>query len=57
MRLIHDDADVVSMCKLHVGGPRDTIILYVESDMLPLQLKFLEGLVEGLVEGVMIVWW
>ena len=30
LRLIHDDVDVMSMCKFHARGSRDTIILYVE---------------------------
>ena len=30
LRLIEDDKNVVSMCKLNKGGSRNTIILYVE---------------------------
>ena len=72
LRLIHDDTDVVSMCKLHKGEPRDTIIQYVEIGHAPLTVEVLEGfgggidgglvkglvkgLVEGLLEGVMLVW-
>ena len=39
LRLIHDDTDVMSMCKLNEGGPRDTIILYVESGHAPLAVE------------------
>ena len=52
MRLIHDDTDVVSMCKLHKGRPRDTIILYVESGHAPLAVKVLEGFGGGIDGGV-----
>ena len=52
LRLIHDDTDVVSMCKLHKGGPRDTIILYVESGHAPLAVEVLEGFGGGIDEGV-----
>ena len=30
LRLIEDDKVVVSMCKFNEGGPRDTIIQYME---------------------------
>ena len=68
LRLIHDDRNVVSMCKLKEGGPRDTIILYLESGHAPLAVEvpkgvvggidggLVKGLVEGLLEGVMLVW-
>ena len=36
LRFIEDDKDVVSMCKHNEGGPRDTIILYVENGHAPL---------------------
>ena len=52
LRLIHDDRDVVSMCKLHEGGPRDTIILYVESGHAPLAVEVPEGFVGGIDGGV-----
>ena len=39
LRLIEDDKNVVSMCKLNKGGPRDTIILYVESGHVPLAVE------------------
>nr|XP_023887298.1 uncharacterized protein LOC111999403 [Quercus suber] len=39
LRLIEDDQDVVPMCKLNEGGPRDTIILYVESCNAPLVVE------------------
>ena len=50
LRLIHDDANVVSMCKLHAGGLRDTIILYVEIGHSPLAVKVPRG-VGGRVGG------
>ena len=72
LRLIHDDRNVVSMCKLHEGGPKVTIILYLESGHAPLVVEvpkgfvggidgglvkgLIKGLVEGLLEGVMLVW-
>ena len=43
MRLIEDDKDVVSMCKLNKGGLRDTIILYVESGLVPLVVEVPDG--------------
>ena len=52
LRLIHDDRDVVSMCKLHEGGPRDIIILYVESGHAPLAVEVPEGFVGGIDGGV-----
>ena len=52
LRLIHDNRDVVSMCKLHEGGPRDTIILYVESGHAPLAVEVLEGFVGRINGGV-----
>ena len=36
LRLIEDDKYVVFMGKLNEGGPRDIIILYVESGHAPL---------------------
>ena len=47
LRLIEDDTDVVSMCKLNEGGPRDTIILYVKSGHAPLALEFPKGVGQG----------
>ena len=49
MRLIEDNTDVVSMCKLHEGGPRDIIILYVESGHAPLAIEVSNG--EGVGAG------
>ena len=43
MRLIQDDKDVVPMCKLNEGGPKDTIILYVESGHAPLVVEVPDG--------------
>ncbi|KAK9998214.1 hypothetical protein SO802_017817 [Lithocarpus litseifolius] len=43
LRLIQDDKDVVPMCKLNVGGSRDTIILYVESGHTPLAVEVPDG--------------
>ncbi|KAL0007954.1 hypothetical protein SO802_009456 [Lithocarpus litseifolius] len=43
LRLIEDDKDVVPMCKLNVGGSRDTIILYVESGHTPLAVEVPDG--------------
>ena len=48
LRLIHDDTDVVSMCKLHKGEPRDTIIQYVESGHAPFIVEVLEGFGGGI---------
>ena len=48
LRLIHDDIDVMSMCKLHERRLRDTIILYVESDHAPLAVEVLEGFGGGI---------
>ena len=53
LRLIHDDIDVMSMCKLQERRLRDTIILYVKSGHAPLAVEVLEGLVTGLVEGLL----
>ena len=39
LRLIQDDQDVVHMCKPNEEGPRDTIILYVESGNAPLAIE------------------
>ena len=47
LRLIEDDKDVVSMCKLNKGGPRDTIILYVESGLVPLAVEVPDGAGDG----------
>uniref|UniRef100_A0A7N2L3H6 Uncharacterized protein n=1 Tax=Quercus lobata TaxID=97700 RepID=A0A7N2L3H6_QUELO len=52
LRLIHDDTDVVSMCKLHKRGPRDTVILYMESGHAPLAVEVLEGFGGGIDGGV-----
>ena len=43
LRLIEDDQDVVHMCKPNEGGPRDTIILYMESSNAPLAVEVLDG--------------
>ncbi|KAK9986371.1 hypothetical protein SO802_031322 [Lithocarpus litseifolius] len=43
LRLIQDDKDMVHMCKLNVGGSRDTIILYVESGHTPLAVEVPDG--------------
>ena len=48
LRLIHDDIDVMSMCKLHEGRLRDTIILYVESGHAPLAVELLQGFGRGI---------
>ena len=48
LRLIHDDIDVMSMCKLHEGMLRDTIILYVESGHAPLAVELLQGFGGGI---------
>ena len=50
LRLIQDDQDVVPMCKPNEGGPRDTIILYVESGNAPLAIKFPDGAGVGAVQ-------
>ncbi|KAK7818005.1 hypothetical protein CFP56_041843 [Quercus suber] len=52
LRLIEDDKDVVSMCKLNEGGPRDTIILYVESGHAPLAVEVPNGVGGGAGVGV-----
>ena len=49
LRLINDDGNVVSTCKLHLEWPIDTIILYVGSGYTTLAVVLPEGLVEGLV--------
>ena len=54
LRLIHDDIDVMSMCKLHERRLRDTIILYVESGHAPLAVELLQGFgggIDGRVGG------
>ena len=51
LRLIKDDKDVVSMCKLNKGRPRDTIILYVESGHAPLAAKVLDGVGQRVCVG------
>ena len=43
LRLIQDDQDVVHMCKPNERGPRDTIILYVESGNAPLAVEIPYG--------------
>ena len=43
LRLIQDDKAVVLMCKFNEGGPRDTIILYVESSHPPLAIEVPDG--------------
>ena len=48
LRLIHDDTDVMFMCKFNEGGPRDTIILYVESGHAPLAVEVPEGVGGGI---------
>ena len=52
LRLIQDDTYVVSMCKLHKNGQRDTIILYVEIGHAPLAIEVLEGFSGGIDGGV-----
>ena len=52
MKLINDDADVVSMCKLHAEWPIDTIILYMESDHAPFEVEVPRGLGGGEDGGV-----
>ena len=47
LRLIGDDKDVVSMCKLNEGGPRDTIILYVENGHALLAVEVPDGVGQG----------
>ena len=47
LRLIQDDQDVVPMCKPNKGGPRDTIILYVESGNTSLAVKVPDGVGVG----------
>ena len=51
LRLIQDDKDVLPMCKLNEGGPRDTIILYVESGHAPLAIEVLDGVGQGVGAG------
>ena len=51
LRLIEDDKDVVSMCKLNEGGPRDTIILYVEIGHTPLAVEVPDGVGQGFDAG------
>ena len=51
LRLIQDDQDVVHMCKPNEGGPRDTIILYVESGNAPLTVEVLHSEGVGVVAG------
>ena len=43
LRLINNDADVVSMCKLRAEWLVGTIILYVESDHAPLAIELPKG--------------
>ncbi|KAK9991377.1 hypothetical protein SO802_026362 [Lithocarpus litseifolius] len=52
LRLIQDDQDVVPMCKPNERGPRDTIILYVESGNAPLAVELLDGVGVGAEAGV-----
>ena len=47
LRLIEDDKDAVSMCKFNEGGPRDTIILYVENGHAPLAVEVPDGVGQG----------
>ena len=51
LRLIEDDTDVMSMCKLNEGGPRDIIILYVESGYAPLAVEVPDGVGQGVGAG------
>ena len=51
LRLIEDDKDVMFMCKLNEGGPRDTIILYVESGQAPLAVEVPDGVGQGVDAG------
>jgi len=54
LRLIEDNKDVVSVCKLNEGEPRDTIILYVESGHAPLVVEVLDVVGQGIGAGVAI---
>ena len=51
LRLIEDDQDVEPMCKPNEGGPRDTIILFVESGNAPLVVKVPDGAGVGVGVG------
>ena len=51
LRLIQDDKDMVPMCRLNEGGPRDTIILYVESGYAPLAVEVPDGVGVGARAG------
>ena len=52
MRLIQDDQDVMPMCKPNEGGPRNTIILYVENGNAPLAVEVPDGTRVGTEAGV-----
>ena len=52
MRLINDDVDVVSMCKLHAEWPIDTFILYMESSHASFAVELLERVGGGVDGGV-----
>ena len=52
LRLINNDANVVSMCKLRAEWPVGTIILYVESGHAPLAIELPEGVGGGVDGGV-----
>ena len=52
LRLINDDVDVVSMCKLHAEWPIDTFILYMESGHAPFAVELLERVGGGVDGGV-----
>ncbi|KAK7824689.1 putative disease resistance protein [Quercus suber] len=47
LRLIEDDIDVVLVCKLNEGRPRDTILLYVESGHAPFAIEVPNGVGAG----------
>ena len=47
MRLINDDVNVISMCKLLAEWPIDAIILYVESGHASLVVEFPRGVGRG----------
>ena len=43
LRLIEDNKDILSMCKLNKGGLKDTIILYVKSGHAPFIVEVPNG--------------
>ena len=52
LRLLQDDQDVVHMCMPNEGGPRDTIILCMESGNAPLAIEVPNGGGVGVRAGV-----